>query len=30
MKAVSSKLVNILREIKDNTFVVPRFQRDFK
>jgi hypothetical protein len=29
MKAVSSKLVNILRDIKDNTFVVPRFQRDF-
>jgi hypothetical protein len=29
MKAVSSKLVNILRDIKDNTVVVPRFQRDF-
>lgn len=29
MKAVSSKLVNILRALKVNTFVVPRFQRDF-
>jgi uncharacterized protein with ParB-like and HNH nuclease domain len=29
MKAVSSKLVTILRDIKVNTFVVPRFQRDF-
>jgi hypothetical protein len=29
VKAIPSKLVNILRDIKDNTFVVPRFQRDF-
>ena len=29
MKAFSSKLVDILRDIKNNNFVVPRFQRDF-